>query len=539
MTSILKYLNRALLVLLLAAFAACSDNEGGNESNGNGDDGNTETPADGDTYGYIKDTNGNPVEGVVVSDGYSCTATDAEGRYALTRNADAGFVFYSLPSAYKVSVDKTYKLPRFFARLQAGTARYDFTLEALAAPEKRFDLICIGDPQINEASHAVRFKEEAGREIREYAASAGVPCYGITLGDIGWNTENTDYTNDVFPLMKKAMQTDKVGLPLFQVMGNHDNKVIAVSKDNYTVAHDIAAQRNFEYIFGYSFDRGNVHIIAMDNIIFPSHKDYSLGFRDDQVEWLRQDLSYVSKDKMVILCVHIPMRASGNQNVQAVFELLKPFAEVHVMSGHTHYAENNVYDSHYEHVHGAACGAWWNSTINVDGTPNGYAIYNIKGATITDWVYKGTGLDAQQQIRLYRANDIFMRDYSKNYQFYYKGDDQIVANVWNADKDWKIEVYENGIKTGEMTHFDYTGNEKDKSWDAWALGYHIGVVGKAELDSNKKPTSYYQRNVRHLYYYTLQSPTASVEVRATDRFGTTFTQTKFTTGLAEDFPVGE
>lgn len=152
------------------------------------------------------------------------------------------------------------------------------------------------------------------------------------------------------------MQTDKVGLPLFQVMGNHDNKVIAVSKDNYTVAHDIAAQRNFEYIFGpvnYSFDRGNVHIIAMDNIIFPSHKDYSLGFRDDQVEWLRQDLSYVSKDKMVILCVHIPMRASGNQNVQAVFELLKPFAEVHVMSGHTHYAENNVYDSHYEHVHGA------------------------------------------------------------------------------------------------------------------------------------------------------------------------------------------
>jgi hypothetical protein len=209
------------------------------------------------------------------------------------------------------------------------------------------------------------------------------------------------------------------------------------------------------------------------------------------------------------------------------------------MSGHTHYAENNVYDSHYEHVHGAACGAWWNSTINVDGTPNGYAIYNIKGATITDWVYKGTGLDAQQQIRLYRANDIFMRDYSKNYQFYYKGDDQIVANVWNADKDWKIEVYENGIKTGEMTHFDYTGNEKDKSWDAWALGYHIGVVGKAELDSNKKPTSYYQRNVRHLYYYTLQSPTASVEVRATDRFGTTFTQTKFTTGLAEDFPVGE
>ena len=40
-------------------------------------------------------------------------------------------------------------------------------------------------------------------------------------------------------------------------------------------------------------------------------------------------------------------------------------------------------------------------------------------------------------------------------------------------------------------------------------------------------------------HYTLQSSTASVEVRATDKFGQTYSQSKFTTGLAEDFPVGE
>ena len=331
--------------------------------------------------------------------------------------------------------------------------------------------------------------------------------------------------------MKKAMQMDKVGLPLFQLMGNHDNKVIAVSKNDYTVAHDIAAQRNFEYIFGtvnYSIDRGNVHIVAMDNIIFPSHKDYSLGFRDDQVEWLRQDLSYVPKDKMVIFCVHIPMRASNNQNVQAVLELLKPFAEVHIMSGHTHYAENNTYDSHYEHVHGAACGAWWHSTINTDGTPNGYAIYKVKGATIDNWVYKATGFDPDFQIRLYRGSDIFMEGYTPSYQFYYKGDDQIVANIWNADKDWKIEVYENGTKTGEMKPYESNATKRD----AWASGYHCGVQGRA-------PGNYDRTNTSHLYYYTLQSSTASVEVRATDKFGQTYSQSKFTTGLAEDFPVGE
>ena len=122
-----KYLKGWLVVLSLLT-AACSNDDGQAPQGGNG---GTE-PVDGDTYGYIKDTSGSPIEGVVVSDGYTCTATDAEGRYVLTRNADARFVFYSLPSAYEVNVDKTYKLPSFFAKLKEGTARYDFTLKALA-----------------------------------------------------------------------------------------------------------------------------------------------------------------------------------------------------------------------------------------------------------------------------------------------------------------------------------------------------------------------------------------------------------------------
>ena len=68
--------------------------------------------------------------------------------------------------------------------------------------------------------------------------------------------------------------------------------------------------------------------------------------------------------------------------------------------------------------------------------------------------------------------------------------------------------------------------------DAWASGYHCGVQGR-------DPDNYDRKNTSHLYYYTLKSPSASVEVRATDRFGTTYTQSKYTTGLPEDFPVGE
>ena len=496
MTSILKYLNRALLVLLLTAFAACSDNEGGNESNGNGDDGNTETPADGDTYGYIKDTNGNPVEGVVVSDGYSCTATDAEGRYALTRNADAGFVFYSLPSAYKVSVDKTYKLPRFFARLQAGTARYDFTLEALAAPEKRFDLICIGDPQINEASHAVRFKEEAGREIREYAASAGVPCYGITLGD-HVNNKWTLFTN-----MVVALQPEQTGVPVFATIGNHDHE--------FPTADEKAARAKYESYFGpvdYSFNRGDVHVVSMDNVIHSckASADYEGGFTAAQYAWLKQDLSFVPKDKMVILCVHIPFRggwgtnsahADADKYYDEVLDLLSQYEYAAIMSAHTHSNINYIHRKNgkeiFEHVTGTTCGAWWRSTVCTEGTPIGFGLYRIDGNRMEEWAYRSVRHDEQFQIRLYRASDTFVG--GAKYRFKQTGN-----------------VYENDVLSGQMT--------RNSDIDAWTVAYHIGLLNN---------TDSYRKSSDHMFHYTLKNPAAAVRVEAIDRFGNKYEQTVFT-----------
>ena len=170
------------------------------------------------------------------------------------------------------------------------------------------------------------------------------------------------------------------------------------------------------------------------------------------------------------------------------------------------------------------CGAWWHSTINTDGTPNGYAVYRVKGAI--DRQIQRHGLRHRHQIRLYRGSDISWKGYTPNYQFL--GDDQIVANVWNADETWKIEVYENGVRTGEMEPF---GDDATKR-DAWASGYHCGVLGR-------NPDNYDRTNTSHLFHYTLRNPSAETEVRATDPFGQTYSQSKFTTGSAADFPVGE
>ena len=49
---------------------------------------------------------------------------------------------------------------------------------------------------------------------------------------------------------------------------------------------------------------------------------------------------------------------------------------------------------------------------------------------------------------MYRGETTF----AGGYKFTYTASDEIVANIWNSDdRNWKVEVYENGNKTGEMT----------------------------------------------------------------------------------------
>lgn len=68
--------------------------------------------------------------------------------------------------------------------------------------------------------------------------------------------------------------------------------------------------------------------------------------------------------------------------------------------------------------------------------------------------------------------------------------------------------------------------------DAWASGYHCGVLGR-------NPDNYDRKSTSHLYYYTLKNPAAEVEVRATDRFGNVYTQSHITTASPADYPSYE
>lgn len=148
-------------ILLLALFAGCSSDSGEGDAPGGGS---------GDLYGYVRDASGSAIEGVVVSDGYTCTVTGADGRYAMQRHPNAYYVYYSTPADCKVEVDPSTGLPLFYQKIRKSQPQYDFTLTR-QAEETKFRMLAIGDPQVTTTAQVYRFETETVADINSYVAA--------------------------------------------------------------------------------------------------------------------------------------------------------------------------------------------------------------------------------------------------------------------------------------------------------------------------------------------------------------------------------
>ena len=539
-------------------------------------------------YGYVKDNIGKPIANVAVSDGFTVVTTDEKGYYSMEVSSDCWYIYISLPAEYEVPINE-YGQPCFYKKFFASTTRYDFTLTPLpGGKEEVFALFAFGDGHISSSTRYKRFTNETIPAVKNHSTelkTKGIPCYGITLGDVisnGYTTSNKGQWRDD---VRDGYAVSNTGLPVFQVMGNHDNTFCnaenPLTTDSRTSTYELAAQREHEDIFGpvnYSFDRGNAHIIGMRDIIYQSHTtggDYTYGFLPEQIKWLRQDLALVPKNKMVVLCMHIQVLYRTANYFSEMLALLNQFNEAHIISGHTHIIWN------YEHAlegkpntkvyeHNSACisGAGWTSNLCGDGVPIGYQVFiggnNSTGGAFTDWYYMGCneGINTRShQMRLYRggkgtpmgmdapANDTSgVRGY---YSFNY-GDDYIIANVFNADKRWQIKVYEDDTYTGDMTLITTSGPDfseligsyskedprrvqdgVESMHDMYTASLNLGVLGRYSESSGLGTWAW--SNCRHLYKYKLKNSSSNIKVVAVDRFGNEYTETYFTTGTTEDY----
>ena len=521
-------------------------------------------------YGYVKDNSGKPISGVAVSDGFQVVSTNEQGYYSISNvTPDTWYIYITVPAEYEIPING-YGQPCFYKPYPSDSAQYDFTLTPLAGgKEKKFALFTIGDPQVRNTTQFNRFNTEAVPGILKHSndvKATGLPCYAITLGDIIANSDGTN-TESLRDDMRDAFHVEKAGLPVFQTYGNHDNTYygdgVIIEADERSSTFELKAQRNHEAIFGpvdYSFDRGDVHIVSMRNIVY-QHADksgkYAEGFLKHQYEWLEQDLALVPKDKLVILCVHAPIFRNTGNYVEQVEDLLCEFNEAHIVSGHTHYSRNFEYSveeadgTHtklYDHNVGALCGVWWRGNIACDGAPTGYNVFVCDGNKFVESYFMGVneGMNTKEkQMRLHRGNAITGRErkssdtYAKTGYFAFNfGEDYLVANIYNADSKWVIKVYEDGIHTGNMEKVaismpsssiigDYSYENPRRAADGVniSLDWYTAAFYYNYYEGRSAWSECY-----HLYKYQLKNKDAQIRVEATDGYGNVFTETEITEG---------
>ncbi|MDB5229638.1 MAG: metallophosphoesterase [Chitinophagaceae bacterium] len=427
---------------------------------------------------------GKGVKGVVVSDGYSVITTDSLGKYEFEWNSDATAVFISTPAGYAFANENN--IARHYRLVQdVMDKEVDFDLVPLNKSDNEHEFLIWADPQVKNMKDVGKMLKQSVPDVQNWVAAktAGELLHGICVGDIVWDS------HELFPQYEKAVA--QMNIPFFSCIGNHDM--------DYNNGGDETSDDTFQKLYGpcdYSFNRGKVHYVVMDNVRYMGKdREYDGFFAERQLNWLKKDLSFVPADHLIIFCAHIPVH-SGVKNKQDLYNVFGD-RKVHIMTGHTHYHVNDLNNNIYEHNHGTVCGAWWTGPICTDGTPCGYGVYKVVGTELS-WFYKSVGQKADHQI----SASVITTD---------SGTKQIVVNIWNYDPAWKNEYKVNGISKGSLEQF--TG------YDPVAYGAFLGPnMPAARGFAEPKLTD-------HLFRAVLPAEAKEVVITATDRFGKEYTLT--------------
>ena len=485
-------------------------------------------------YGVVS-CGGKGIADVVVSDGFEVVKTDADGVYQFKSNKTHGYVFVSVPSGYEAPSEGV--MPKFhqhFTKAKPEVERIDFPLVE-AVGQDNHTMLVFGDIHLaNRTSDARQFTEFT-TDVNEYlTANPGKKTYALTLGDMTWDLY---WVSNKYSFDEYVRDINKIkGIQVFNTIGNHDHEMAkGVVGDFDTV---IKYKKTIAPTY-YSFNIGKVHYIVLDDINCKNTGAGDSGSRvyddfvvQEQLDWLKKDLSFVSTSTPLVITMHAPLyndSQNGSLNNTSAFEeIVKPYT-THVWTGHTHKMYNVDKTSSnkiFEHNAGAVCATWWwtghwTSGLHLaqDGAPGGYSVINVSG-TDFKWKFKGTGRDSDYQFRTYDRNEIALtgdayvasgKDKAKfeeavgDWKNVDKGN-YVYINVWNYDPKWEISVTENGTSLKV---------ERVSAKDPLHLIAYNG----------QSPTGGFGTSVtKHLFRVQASSATSTLEIKVTDRFGNVYTE---------------
>ncbi|MCD6385981.1 calcineurin-like phosphoesterase family protein [Candidatus Sumerlaeota bacterium] len=468
------------------------------------------------------------VPGVLVSNQQDVVKTDLNGRYSLPVG-DETIIFITKPAGFATPLDKN-NLPQFYYIHQpkgSPPTKYkgvdptgplpkslNFPLFKTDNPES-FEVIVMSDPQPLNAEEIGFIRDDIVPELIGTKA-----LFGITLGDIMFD--------DLTLYDKYNAIISQVGIPFYNVPGNHDM--------NYDAPDDHYALETFKRHYGppyYSFDYGKVHFIVLDDVEWHPKTDKKKGWYqgmigEPQLTWLKNDLQFVGKDKLIVFAMHIPIRTilgksrgATAMDKEKLFELLKGREHILFLAGHTHTLEHHFLGKDigwrgkkpvHQLICATVCGSWWGGPKDErgipvadqrDGTPNGYHIFRFEGNTYTER-FKPASRGIDYQIRICSPVGKITREELKN--------TQIIVNVFDGSERSDVECQVDTCSPAKMTRTimedpffkDLYEDHKD-SFKSFVKPRPCSHIWTAKLPDNLKPGIH------------------RIIVRTTDQFGNSYT----------------
>ncbi len=390
------------------------------------------------------------VKGVCISNGEEVIKTNAKGEWELPVDNDKS-IFVIKPSGYAVPLNQN-NIPQYYFKAGDDSNGKDKKNGTINFPlyknqeNKKFSTLFFGDPQ-------ARGKREVNfifHDVVEEIIGADV-AFGVTLGDIV--ADDPELMGDV------SRGVAKIGVPWYNIFGNHDNDRNATTNDE--------RDATFEKFFGpstYAFEYGQVVFVGLNNIYFESNGKYHPHFTDRQLTFVKNYLDLVPEDKLVVLMMHAPIVQCDNQ--KRMYEILQTKPHTFSVSGHVHEQINvfvdkkmgwNGKEAHHHLVNATVCGSWWcgvqdetgipHATMN-DGAPNGYSIITFDGNKYSIQ-FKAARRPANYQMNIYLSEEIQKNSVDTT---------TVLVNVFAGSErsvvEMKLDQNENWIKLDKIRTID-------------------------------------------------------------------------------------
>ena len=381
----------------------------------------------------------NGIEGVKVSNGVEVVKTNRGGQYEIELPPES-ILFISKPANYRVPLNEV-RLPQFYychyPKGTPGVAAWkwpvikptgplpetvDFALLKGGVPDA-FKAMGFADPQTTTDEELDMMRKDI---IDALFGNPYEAKFGLVAGDI---------VNDNLALYERHNRLmSQIGIPIWNVPGNHD---LNRESPNYEYA-----TQTFKSVFGpdyYSFDYGQVHFLALNNVGFKGKdKGYEGHIDTDQMKWIENDLKDVSSNKLIMIITHIPLLTYANNrtfprsintlNFNELLRVLGRFQYVYSIAGHD---TSNSWKVEINHRHGwhgypfiahtlaEMRGGGWHSgprdergvrqATMEDGNPNGYYVFYFEGNQVRPRFIPAGG-DPEDRLRIMLDPQLFHPD---------------------------------------------------------------------------------------------------------------------------------